>query len=271
MLIATSGYTNMAWPDDPYGTGQLWRKEPLLLAGFAIRWVDQPGRPAPVCYAVAYLRLSRAGPVDLNSGAHFGFRAVVAAAASGTGELVRLLDLDAMRARRLAKVVAGGGLIRDLRAIEPFTTMDTRRGIRSLAGAIETAGPLPAGFAELFDVLDHTGGSSRDLSEASASVGISVPATGSWLASQQAINVIGDRIRQMATSPDTAARNAAAEHITERLAADATGRAVLCALIAGQILGRCTWEDTLDLGAVMAENSWDQFPSLDFADPLPTT
>src|ERR1700679_3913037 len=99
--------TNMAWPDDPYGTGQLWRKEPWLLAGFAIRFLHQDQRAYPVSYAVAYLRLCRTHAIDLTSGVSFGFRAITINTKAELGHLLHLFDLDAMRARRLAKIVAG--------------------------------------------------------------------------------------------------------------------------------------------------------------------
>jgi hypothetical protein len=55
-------FTNMAWPDDPYGTGQLWRSEPLLLAGFGMCWAGGRGRVvSPASYAMVYLRLHPPG------------------------------------------------------------------------------------------------------------------------------------------------------------------------------------------------------------------
>lgn len=98
-------FTNMAWPDDPYGTGQLWRQEPQLLAGFAI--TGTAADQAPRAYAVTYLRLHRTKAVELTAGVSFGFRAAATVAGDDMGELAGLLDLDALRARRLAKVVAG--------------------------------------------------------------------------------------------------------------------------------------------------------------------
>ncbi|WP_433227553.1 hypothetical protein [Actinomadura formosensis] len=114
-------YTNLAWPEDPYGTGQLWRAEPHLLAGLAtccagVRRGDGQ-QPVPVAHAVVYLPLHRTRPIDADGGVEFGFRAVAAPEPAGLPELLRLADLDVLRARRLAKVVTGYALADDLRAL----------------------------------------------------------------------------------------------------------------------------------------------------------
>lgn len=133
----------MAWPEDPYGTGQLWRAEPPLLASFAACCVDDDERAVPVSYAAVYLRLHRTTPVDATAGFAFGFRAVSATSEDDLSELVRLFDLDVMRARRLAKVVAGYRLADDVNRSTPGTrTGTTARGL-GLPFA-EGAIPLPA-------------------------------------------------------------------------------------------------------------------------------
>lgn len=99
--------TNMAWPDDPYGTGQLWRKEPWLLAAFAIGCRVQERRPHPISYAVTYLRLHRSQAIDLTPGFSFGFRVVTTSTDGERGRILDFFDLDALRARRLAKIVTG--------------------------------------------------------------------------------------------------------------------------------------------------------------------
>jgi hypothetical protein len=258
------GYSNMAWPDDPYGTGQLWRQEPHLLTGLAVCWAGEAGRAVPVCYAVTYLRLHRARPVDLTSGVSFGFRAVVAATGDEVRELVRMLDLDVLRARRLAKVVAGCSLARDLHAMDAFALGEVGRGIRGLAAVWRAGDGNDAGLARIFDIAGEHAQPESELAVAAASARIDSSTVRWAFAPQRTINALAGIARGQLAGENTAGQEPDIIRSAEWLGACSTERALVCALTAGRMLDRHTWEGLLDIGEAMAANTWDCFGSLDF-------
>jgi hypothetical protein len=221
-------YTNMAWPDDPYGTGQLWRKEPLLLVGLATRrTADGSG----LAYGITYLRLSRTPPVDLSAGLSFGFRAAVVGAAE-RDQLAELFDLDVLRARRLAKVIVASDLTSELAALLSVSS-EPRRGIEGLAEAWRIRANGSPGLAQMLDIARDLAGASDDLDMAAAQAGIH---------------------GQTTKPPD--------EPGDELLALCATERALISALAAAHSLGYYVWDGSLDVAAVVATNAWDCFTSL---------
>jgi hypothetical protein len=153
----------MSWPEDPYGTGQLWRKEPQLLAGFSLCWASSPGEPVPASCAVVYLKLHRTQPVDLTSGFSFGFRAVTAAASDQPADLVRVFDLDILRARRLARIVAGYSLERDLQALSGLASSEAGRGIRGMEEGMATDDAGRQGAASVVDIASGCGSFDADV------------------------------------------------------------------------------------------------------------
>lgn len=263
-------YTNMAWPDDPYGTGQLWRQEPPLLAGFAVLWAGDSEEAAPVSYAVAYLRLHRTQAVDLTQGVTFGFRATAAVSSDQREELVSLFDLDALRARRLAKIVAGCFLARDLCGMGALAVGETGRGIRGLAAAWGCSeGSSSPGLARTFDVADENTPCGGDLLKASADIGIAPSAALRAFEQQKAIGATADIAGEQASSENLPAGEQDSVRSAERLAACSTERALICAIIAGRMLGRHTWNGLLNTGEAMAANAWDCYPAQDFDQPVP--
>jgi hypothetical protein len=261
-------YTNMAWPEDPYGTGQLWRQEPLLLAGFAVCWARDAEQAVPASYAVVYLRLHRTRPVDLTDGVSFGFRAVVVATEDDARELVCLLDLDALRARRLAKVVAGCSLGRDLRDIGALASGDAGRGIRGLGTAWDDPDGGGPGLARVFDIASEDVRPGSGLAAAAASAGIDPSTVTTAFESQCMIDQAAGLARRPPARGSSVPQEQDMVRSAQWLAACSTERALICAIAAGRILGRHVWEGSLDIGAAMAENTWDCYPSLDF-DQLP--
>jgi len=256
-------YTNMAWPEDPYGTGQLWRREPPLLAAFAVLW----SAGVPAAYAVAYLRLHRTQAVDLSSGVGFGFRAVVAATGEEMQELVRLFDLDALRARRLAKVVAGYCLARDLHQMTVLAAGEAGRGIRGLADAWDAPGEDRPGLAQVLE-LGRQGGDGQDLVAVSDSAGVGVATVARAFEPRSKVEAVaaGARRRSGSDAPlpdDPEGRERDGAWCAEWLAACSVERALVCAVTAGRRLDRHTWDGALDIGAAMAANAWDCFASQD--------
>jgi hypothetical protein len=266
-------YTNMAWPDDPYGTGQLWRKEPPLLASLAACCVEDGERAVPVSYAVVYLRLHRSRPIDATDGLAFGFRAVSAINDERLPELVRMYDLDAMRARRLARIVTGHRLADDLFAVEATTDGDaTGRGIRALADDWNTTGRSPQpGMALMFDTAYDLleGGELADVAAASAidpetiqrafqpqrTLDLLVEAAGGIILEDSSSRLIAER---------ELINGIVATRAAEGLAAYSTERALISALVTARHLERYTWQGDLDIGSVLATNVWDCFTSQEF-------
>ncbi|TDD61639.1 hypothetical protein [Actinomadura rubrisoli] len=108
----------MSWPEDPYGAGQTRRTKPrLLISTSTYTTRNDHGQAVPVSYAAVYLRLHRTQPRDATGGLVFGFRALAALTPQETAELVRLADLDLLRARRLAHILVGYGLLADLNVL----------------------------------------------------------------------------------------------------------------------------------------------------------
>lgn len=259
-------FTNMAWPEDPYGTGQLWRREPPLLAAFSALW-PATGARALAAYAVVYLRLHRTQPVDLSEGVGFGFRAVVAATGGEVPELVRLIDLDALRARRLAKVVAGYCLAGDLRQIGSLAAGDIGRGIRGLADAWDAPNEIRPGLAQVLDLGGRDG--YPDLATVAADAGILAGSVARAFEPQPVVGAMASGAAGQAASENLGARGAKEdrERRAQWLAACATERALVCAVTAGRMLGRHTWDQALDIGAAMAANAWDCYALLDLDRP----
>jgi hypothetical protein len=230
--------TNMAWPDDPYGTGQLWRKKHWLLAGFAIRFLTQDQQSYPVSYAVAYLRLHRTQATDLTSGVSFGFRSVTINASAELGHLLRRFDLDAMRARHLAKIVAGWRLADALAVMHAHAGREADRGVQGLAESWVDRKHANSALAQMWDLAYDQAMPTRDLATAATESCIDISA-----------------VRGACESPS---------HLDMSPTVWSTTRALICALIAGRALNRFSWQGTLDVGAAIEANAGDCFYGREF-------
>jgi hypothetical protein len=231
--------TNMAWPDDPYGTGQLWRKEPRLLAGFAVASLTDGPQVYPVSYAATYLRLHRTQAVDLTPGINFGFRAVSIDTNAELSPLLQVFDMDVMRARRLAKIVAGWRLAEDLAVMRTHSVQQVGRGIQGLVESWSDRGHSNLALAQMCDVAYDQPVAAADLATVAISYGIDISA-----------------VREVCEPPD---------RLSMSLAAWSTIRALICALIAGRALSRFTWQGSLDIGVAVAANAGDCLTSPDLA------
>ncbi len=229
-------WTNLAWPDDPYRTGQqLYRRPAPRLAAFTA-WPALAGHQlVPVTVAVAYLPLHRTRPVAVTAATlAFGFRAASAGSLEGTAQVARVADLDLMQGRRHAAVLTGYDLARDLDLLQQAGSGSACRGISAVAAEWGARTPVP-GRAALFDAsLDLPGNPS--LGQACQQAGIiAVPA---------------------------AARTCAWHPVTR-----AVERALAIALLTARHHGRYQWEGMLDTKAAMAACAWDCLPGLDPAAP----
>ena len=102
-------YTNMAWPDDPYRTGQqLYPRPAPRLASFATGPPPARGAQTARSAAIVYLPLHRTRPLTVTGQTlTFGFRAASITGEAEAGALAALADLDLIQARRHAAVLTG--------------------------------------------------------------------------------------------------------------------------------------------------------------------
>jgi hypothetical protein len=223
-------WTNLAWPDDPYRTGQqLYRKPGGRLAAFTTWPAVIGGQQIPATTAIVYLPLHRTRPVTVTGQTlAFGFRAASAAGPAEVPGMAAVADLDLMQARRHAVVLAGCHLDKDLAALLQADGVTECRGLAAVAGDWGDRGLAP-GRAALFDCdLDLPGG---------------LP--------------LGRACQQAGISPMT---TAGAGHESWYQATLAVERALAIALLCARHQGRYEWDGILDTKTVMTASAWDCLP-----------
>lgn len=221
-------YTNMAWPDDPYRTGQqLYRRPVPRLAAFATGQTAAAVRPTPAAVAIVYLPLHRTLTVTVTEQTlTFGFRVASAEDSADMPRLALIADLDLMQARRHAAVLAGHLLARELAVLRQADDAGTLRGLAAVEREWAARGPA-AGKAATFDcALELPGRPS--LEHACQEAGITASPGGS-------------------------------EHGTGRPVGcqAAVERALMIALVCARHQGRYDWAGTLRTEQVMAAMAWD--------------
>jgi len=235
-LIRT--YTNLAWPDDPYRTGQqLYPRPAPRLAAFTASLAEGGGHPARYSAAIVYLPLHRTRAVAVTGQTvGFGFRAASVDDDAKAAGLAQIADLDLMQARRHAAILAGSRLDCELAALRATVPDAVLRGIASVEREWADRGTPARGRAAMIDC------------------GLDLPAARSLeVACQQA------RITPLA---ERAAGELEAPARAELAAAAAVGRALCIALVCARHLNRYTWRGILDIGEIIAASAWDCFPRL---------
>ncbi len=113
-------YTNMAWPDDPYRTGQqLYPRPAPRLAAFATGPSPARGRQAARSAAIVYLPLHRTRALTVTGQTlTFGFRAASITSEAEAGGLAAVADLDLIQARRHAAILTGCMLPSELTGLQ---------------------------------------------------------------------------------------------------------------------------------------------------------
>jgi hypothetical protein len=230
-------WTNLAWPDDPYRTGQqLYRKPGGRLAAFTTWPTVAGGQPVPATAAIVYLPLHRSRAMCVTGQTlAFGFRAASASDPADVPGVAAVADLDLMQARRHAAVLTGYHLGTDLAALQEADGVTGCRGLAAVAG--DWAGRSPAaGRAALFDCdLDLPGG---------------LP--------------LGQACRQAGITPMTTADVRGEGWHPATLAVE---RALAIALLCARHQARYEWTGTLDTRTVMAASAWDCMPWPETAAP----
>ena len=149
----------MAWPDDPYRTGQQLYRQARAPAGRVHRGAARRCRPSrrPRRPAIVYLPLHRTRTLAVTGQTlTFGFRAASTTGAAEAAALAALADLDLMQARRHAadpgRVHAGqrphraaeaaGATLRGLAAVQADWA-DRRTSARGQAAMFDCRCDLP--------------------------------------------------------------------------------------------------------------------------------
>jgi hypothetical protein len=221
-------YTNLAWPEDPYRTGQqLYRRPPPRLAAVTI---CRTGGSRSV--AIVYLPLHRTKTLTITGQTvAFGFRAASTTCTSEAPALAGLAGLDLLQARRHAAVLTGYMLAGDLTALRDLAGDLVPRGIVALEREWANRHDPASGKAAMLDCgLDLPGCAS--LPEACRQARISISAE--------------------AAAPDAPD--------PELAVVMAVHRALAVALVAARHLERYTWEATLHTHEIVAAGAWDCLP-----------
>ena len=225
-------YSNMAWPDDPYRTGQqLYPRPAPRLVAFTVESSRARGFPAITSSATVYLPLHRTRPVTVTGPTlTFGFRAASITGEAEAGALAGLADLDLSQARRHAAILTGSMLPRALAELQRLAGI-TLRGLSAVQE--EWAGRhAPArGRAAMFDCPGDLPG--QPFLEDACQQACLTARPGCLPAGLD----------------DTAA--------SRMLAALLVERALIMALVCARHLGRYTWDGTLKTGDIMAASTWD--------------
>lgn len=238
-MTGAATFTNLAWPEDPYRTGQqLFRKPGPMLTAVALTTDALTGTSpaAPTAMAVAYLPLNRTRPAAIaGQELDFGFRAVSASDPAGLADLARQVDLDLARARRHASVLAGLLVAEQIDRLQADVGEMVLRGAAAIRRDWADRASPARGKALMIDC------------------GLDLPARSLGQACGHAQISAGPGWEQAATGDQAE---------TELAAAQATGTALTVALLAGKHLGRLTWNQDLDITGILTTSVWDRFPRL---------
>ncbi|MDL4770703.1 hypothetical protein [Actinomadura xylanilytica] len=266
--VPNGGFTNMCWPEDPYGSGQTSRTKRRLLTSTATCSArDSDGRSVPVSYAVVYLRLHRSKAENASNRMKLGFRALAALTPDETAELVRLADLDLLRARRLAQFLIGYGLLPDLDVLRAASTAvrpDAPRGDNEFGRGVHAL------IAEWPHRSGRLRGETTFVDAAHDLPGDGLSSTDTEHLQRQAkaagltLGYFSRTIKPHLTL-DTLTGQCGHRRVTlEWLAVCAVERALASALIAARHLGLYEWPQDLDVGVVLETNAGDCFPTQRF-------
>ncbi|MEU6718364.1 hypothetical protein ABZ897_43435 [Nonomuraea sp. NPDC046802] len=244
-------YTNLAWPDDPYGTGnRQYRRQVPLLAGFAAVWADDGDRTIPIACAVAYLRLHRTRIVSLDAGnLPFGYHA--AAIDTDTGAdveaLCRVFDLDLLQARKHADVLAGCSFLDDLYCMDKAAITFVPRAVWAVTAAWQHRDAAARGTARMVDIANGDEAGLESLRQVCIRTNIAP----------------GSALRGLALPSHVAKRWAGRGEpgAPAWLAAAATEKALMVALVAGRLDDRVVWHGRADIGAALSQHAGGEFDS----------
>jgi len=228
-------WTNMAWPADPYRTGQILYAGPRSqLVAFTTGWLRGDDGARPACWAVAYLPLHRTCAVTVTGQTLvFGFRAARIQILNERPALAAMADADLMQARRHAAILAGHAPHDDLSGLQAAAVSELR-GLAAAGNAWAGRSRPARGTATMIDTaVDLPGGPGL---------------TGTCQQAEIALST-GARVSELADLGDG-----------WPLAGGAVERALAIALACARHMGRYQWDGALDTGQILTAHAWDCFP-----------
>ncbi len=224
-------YTNMAWPDDPYRTGQqLYRRPGPRLAAFTVESSRARGSAVTTATAIVHLPLHRTRPVTVTGQTlAFGFRAASITGQAEAGALARLADSDLSQARRHAEILTGCALSRALAELQALAGI-TLRALSAVQQEWACRHAPARGRAAMFDCPADLPGQP----------------------------FLEDACQQARLTARPGCLPAGlGEAAAGMLAALLVERALVMALVCARHLGRYHWDGTLDMADIMAASAWD--------------
>jgi hypothetical protein len=228
-------YTNMAWPGDPYRTGQqLYPKPAPRVAAFTVESSPAWGSVMATSAAIVYLPLHRTRLVTVTGQTlTFGFRAASITSEAEAGALAELADLDLAQARRHAAILTGSNLSRTLAELQMLAGSPLR-GLSAIQEEWVGRHAKARGRADLFDCPADLPGQP----------------------------FLEDACRQacLTARPGHLPAGLDETPAAGTLAALLVQRALIMALVCARHLGRYSWEGTLDTAEIMAASTWDCLP-----------
>jgi hypothetical protein len=243
-------YTNMAWPEQPYGASQRpFGQAPRLLAAITLDWVKHDDAEVPLCASIVYVRLARRDTITLNERAFaFGFRTAHADQPTDWSELVRLVDTDLVRSRVHAQVLAAYGFADYLAALRAAAGEIPVPGVTAVERAWTAREVVQRGRARLFDThQDTTAPEPVGLAAACRNLALEVDLAGPGMSAEL----------------HAAYRRTADPAAAERLALANLRRALSVALVALATLDLYRWDGPpVTVDRLLHANAWDCFPNL---------
>lgn len=238
-------FTNLGWPDDPYGTSQrMCTRKPRLLAAFAAVSADNGAHAIPIAYAVIYLRMHRTRTVPLDPATFaFGFRTAAAEGPGDAAALAMLFDLDLLRAREHAAILAAHSFLDDLHCMRQATP-STLRGVTAVLETWPTE--RRRGLARMVDIAGDGAATLDNLQQTCIQLGIAPASALRGLACPCTVAHHGDRHNQPGS--------------VRWLAAAAVKKALIVGLIAGWQEGCLIWKGRMDITGALAREAGHELP-----------
>lgn len=232
--------SNLAWPEDPFATGQVWRKKSSLLAAMATH--AHVGSDVPASYSMVFLRLPtarRQPAVVTQQDLRFGFKTIVKTKADPKTAIRGALDLDLLHAARHAHSLAGHGLRDQLERLDAGTP--TQRGVSALRGLLKEA-PKRRGVQPRVCDTSAAGANLSSISRKHRLTG--------WHGGKCIAEDVDDEV--------------SAAHF-ERCGALSLQEALVVALACASRAQYLQWSEPFSLGELLDQNVWDCFQTIDFS------
>lgn len=249
-------YTNLGWPDTPFGADKRpFPRKVHLIAATAVQWAANGRRLVPAAAALVYLPVRpHHSLLLLPETLHIGYRVAVAGDPAEAVGLVTLIDGHLVQGRRHATVLAVHDWKEDADELGTWAAGETP-GITAVAAALASREPAERGTAQVTDTSRDIAAPTATLPEACDRHGLDITLGDGGLLSLAEARAA---YQEVTAGPGEAVRDSAAQ---------ALGLSVLCqglvtALLAAEAAGRCTWTPPFPVDQVLGNVAWDAFPEI---------